>query len=145
VYGNDANRLIPVYRLDEDAHDATDFRGGSGESAALRVAIPEAFWFYTHDDWEDWTQQTEIVVAFWTMTEAFIFGEGYQKLGWTPAIAIEHWLAEHILAFLLRSYAADYRQYVGPIALAQDGLICRLPTAVEQAIGGKAGEGKSYA
>jgi hypothetical protein len=45
---------IPIYRIDDDASDATSFRakagdillgGGTGESAALRISIPEAFWF----------------------------------------------------------------------------------------------------
>ena len=72
---------MPIYRLDEDALAETSFQGkagdillggGSGESAALRITIPEAFRFYTHDDWDGSETFSEVVKAYWTMTEAYV-------------------------------------------------------------------------
>ncbi len=137
VYGNDAHRTIPIYRLDEDALAETSFQGkagdillggGTGESAALRISMPEAFLFYTHDDWNGWATFSEVVKAYWTMTDAYVFGEGYRKLGWSPVKQIESWLAEHILAFLAQHYPADYQRHLGTVPLAENGSICRLPT-----------------
>lgn len=132
------HRLIPIYRLDEDAMDASSFRakagdillgGGTGESAALRVSIPEAFRFYTDYDSDDGWPIDTIVYPYWTMSDAFVFCDGYHQLGWNPGDdQIEHWLAEHLLAFLLREFPVDYRRYSGPYALERDGSICRLPT-----------------
>ncbi|MGI8687228.1 MAG: hypothetical protein ACR2M3_01495 [Thermomicrobiales bacterium] len=67
------------------------------------------------------------------MNDAFVFCDGYHQSGWNPgADMIEHWLAQHILAFLSREYPTDYRLYVGPRALEQDGSICGLPTEDER-------------
>ncbi len=132
-----AHRDIPVYRIDEDAPDTLSFRakagdlllgGGAGESAALRISIPEALWFYTRDDWDEWKAIDEIVHAYWTMNDAFVYCDGYYQRGWNPGtVRIENWLAAHILAFLLHEYPIDYRHHVGQRALEQDGSICRLP------------------
>ena len=59
VFGNTTHRNIPIYRIDEDVPHGAAWQakagdillgGGSGESAALRIAIPEAIWFFTDDD-----------------------------------------------------------------------------------------------
>jgi hypothetical protein len=139
-----ANPQIPLYRLDEDIPpDEEDFQGkqgdillggGSGESAAVRIAIPEAFYFWTHEDWCDYDSLDEIIKPYWTPTQAYVFGEGYGKLGWTPEKnLLEWWLAQHILNFLASNYPDDYQQYVGPAPLEEDGAICRLPTREELA------------
>ena len=145
VYANDSQRTVPVYRLDEDAPDETDFQGkrgdilvggGSGESPAFRIAVPESFYFYTHDSWGEFDTYDKIHRAFWTMTEAFVFCEGYQKLGWTPTKGIEQWLTEHVLSFLLQYYSKDYVHLTGAETLEEDGSVCRLPTDQEMAVGG---------
>jgi hypothetical protein len=131
---------IPLYRLDEDALDANSFRGkrgdvlmggGSGEHPALRIAIPEAFYCFTHPDWVAFDTMAEIVLAFWSMTYAYLFGDGYQRIGWTPDKQIEHWLVEHILSYLVATYPDTYSPLLGPEPLGEDGSICRQPTAAE--------------
>ena len=140
IVGGRSHHNIPLYLLEEDVLDADLGQakrgdlllgGGSGESAALRISMPEALYFYTRDDWADWNSHDEIYRACWTMNDAYIFGEGYAKLGWTPAKLIEDWLAEHILAFVLHEYPERWGMLRGPVALQQDGSICRLPTAEE--------------
>jgi hypothetical protein len=131
-----------LYRLDENIPtDEKDFQGkkgdillggGSGQSAALRVTVPEAFYFWTHADWDDYETLDEIIKPYWTPTQAYIFGVGYSKLGWTPEDdLLEWWLGQHILNFLASNYPNDYRQYVGSEAFEEDGAICRLPTKEE--------------
>jgi hypothetical protein len=82
--------VIPLYRLEEDALDANTFRakrgdlllgGGSGECPALRVALPEAFYYFTHSEWDEFSSRQDIVEAFWTMTSACILGDGYYRAG----------------------------------------------------------------
>jgi hypothetical protein len=141
VYKNNSHRHIPLYRLDDDALDGTSFQakrgdlllgGGSGESASLRISIPEAISFLINDnavlegEWDDFYR------AYWTMNEAFVFCEGYRKLGWTPDTPIETWLAEHILAFVLREYPAVYGPFQIATPLEQDGSICHRPTPEER-------------
>ena len=134
VPGNDTHRNIPIYRVDEDVPHGADWQakagdillgGGSGESAALRISIPEAIWFLTYDDPPHFDLWTELWQAYWSPTEAYVFCEGYAKLGWPPAIPIERWLVEHITAFLLQSYPEHYARYRGSESLAQNGAICR--------------------
>ena len=143
MYGNLWERDIPIYRLEEDALNETDFQGkagdlliggGSGESAAFRIAIPEAFYFYTRDDWGMYDTNDEIHRAFWTVTEAFIFGEGYYKLGWIPPSNIEPWLTQHVLQFLLQHYPSDYAHFVGSEPLEEDGSLCRLRNGEERTL-----------
>jgi len=98
MYGNDAHRLVPLYRLDQDIDgQERGFQGkrgdiliggGSGESAALRISMPEALQFYTYEDWErfsgseSWALPT-LVTAYWSMTQAYVFGDGYRVVGWS--------------------------------------------------------------
>ncbi len=142
VHGNNRHRLVPLYRLEPDVWDDDDpwraktgdlvLGGGGGESAALRISIPEAFYFFTHEGSAAFDSFDEIYHAYWTMTEAFVFCEGYAKLGWTPRYEIEKWLTEHVLAFVAREYPERYGQLIGNTPLNQDGSICRKPTAQEK-------------
>ena len=59
VPGNSTHRNIPSYRVDADVPDDAHWQakagdlllgGGSGESAALRISIPEAIRFFTDED-----------------------------------------------------------------------------------------------
>jgi hypothetical protein len=134
VYRNNSHRLIPIYRIDETAEEWHAkpgdllLGGGSGESAALRISIPEALQFYTDAVRNEFDSLDELFHAYWNPNQAFVFCEGYAKLGWHPNYPINVWLTEHILAFLLREYPEVYRKYSGPDLLEQDGSICRLPT-----------------
>lgn len=146
VVGNAAYRFLPIYRLDEDALDEWIFQGkrgdilvggGHGERPALRISVPEAFYFYTHEDWEqfagvDTWEPATISKAYWSMTHAYVFGDGYHTAGWEPTKSIERWLTEHVLSFLVRHYRLDYARYLGGELLEEDGSICRLPTIEEE-------------
>src|SRR5687767_8828350 len=105
---------IPLYLLQEDALDEDDFEekngdlllgGGSGETPALWIAMPEALLLFTREDWEDffpeWWIDYGTVGKFhdslyrhhWGTHHTFMFGEVYVKLGWNPAKQeIELWL-----------------------------------------------------
>ncbi len=136
---------IPIYRLLEDiSAKETELDGkkgdillggGSGQSAAFRIAIPEAFYFLTHthgDDLFEYKSHEQIYKAFWTPTQAYVFGVGYTQRGWSPGtVPIEWWLAHHILQFLTNHYRDDYKQYLGTLSLEQDGTLCRMPTREE--------------
>jgi hypothetical protein len=122
------HRNLPLYRLEEDAlagDMAASWRakrgdlllgGGAGESAALRISIPEAIYFFTVDDWDAFVTYDQIYHAYWSANEAYVFCNGYQKSGWTPAQVVEVWLVEHILAFVRREYASRYAGMYGSVA-----------------------------
>ncbi len=138
VRGRD-HRNIPLYRVDESAED-WDVKpgdlllgGGSGESAALRISIPEAIYFNTRESWGDFDSVDQLYHAYWSMNDAYVFCEGYSKLGWRPDKLIETWLVDHILAFIIREYSGVYKPLCGPVSHTEvDGSICRLPTAEEK-------------
>ena len=146
VYYTARFQMVPIYRLDEDVEaQERSFQGkrgdiliggGHGECAVLRISIPKAFYFYTHADWERfpgaeaWTP-TGLATAYWSMTNAYVFGAGYHEVGWTPAQRIEQWLTEHVLRFLVLRYPSEYACIVGTEALTEDGSIGRLP-AIEE-------------
>ena len=143
VPGNDSHRDIPLYRLDEAAWNGDSFQGkqgdillggGSGESPALRISIPEAFSYLTSDDDEEVVFLDDACRAYWSMTYAFVFCEGYSKLGWTPKDRIEGWLLEHVAAFLIKEYFDTYACFLGPLPLKKNGSICRSPSPQEKAL-----------
>lgn len=144
VPGNDTHQEIPLYRLDEDAAkgDRGAFEGarkgdlllggGGGESAAMRISIPEAIRRLTREDWDEPGREDDLFRAAWSANEAYVFCSGYAKLGWTPKVRVEAWLTGHILAFLLREYADVYGRWFGPRPLRLDGSICRRPSPEEE-------------
>ncbi|MBI5033667.1 MAG: hypothetical protein HZB51_24375 [Chloroflexi bacterium] len=139
VRGNNTHRNIPLYLLKEDSFDADSWQakkgdlllsGGSGESAALRVSIPEAILFFTHEQKSE--PIAEVVHAYWTEREVVVFCDGYARLGWSPQDRIEFWLAEHLVAFVLTEYPELFGKWRGNVPLKRDGSICRLPTLAEK-------------
>ena len=112
VQGNNT-RQIGIYELLEDVpadEDSFDGKvgdilvgGGKGEAPALRIAYPNAFCFFTSKDWSSFDDFDEMFKAFWTPTEAYIYGEGYSKLGWTVDMKIEQWLTENVCQLLILS------------------------------------------
>ena len=120
VPGNDAHREIPLYRLEENASEweakSGDLLlgGGSGESPALRISIPEAVAWATREDDGNSLPPEGVCRAYWSMTRAFVFGEGYTKIGWHPRQPIESWLTEHIVSFILCAYPETYGHFRGP-------------------------------
>lgn len=147
VAHNNSHRTIPLYRLGENAMNDDSFQGkkgdlllggGSGESSALRVSIPETIYFYTHDDWNQFEDIEELYKAYWTCNNAYVFCEGYKKLGWQPNIRIESWLVDQIIDFVLENYLSDYENFNdGSILehLKYRNKICRLPTDEEKRMG----------
>jgi len=106
--------------------------------------MPEAIIFFTREDSDELIPidnfetlgdlHDSIYRAHWSMNSAFIFGEGYAKLGWDPRnIWIEIWLVQHVLAFVLRHYENLWGIEWGSEELEADGSICRLPTEDEVA------------
>ena len=139
VPGNNTHRNIPLYLLKEDSFDADSWQakqgdlllgGGLGETAALRISIPEAILFFTHERTSEPSE--EFVFAYWMMREAFVFCDGYARLGWSPQDRIEVWLAEHLVAFVLKEYPERFGKWRGNVPLKLDGSICRLPTSAEK-------------
>lgn len=135
-------REIPLYRFDSPSTERLDsfqakqgdvpMGGGNGECSALRLSIPEVFLALTHNDRDEWKTMDDLVCAYWSITEAFIFGDGFRRLGWHPAeYRLEHWLGGHILCFLAREYNEMYGTLVGSVPIEHDGSICRLPTEEE--------------
>jgi hypothetical protein len=137
IVGGREHRNIPVYRVDEPAEEWEAkpgdllLGGGRGESEALRISMPDALVFLTHEDAE---VAGSLYYAYWSMNMAYVFCEGYSKLGWRPDKAsIETWLTDHILAFVLREYPGVYGPLCGPVSyIEEDGSICRLPTEEEK-------------
>lgn len=133
MYGNDTQRKVVLYYLLEDVPaDETAFQGkagdvllggGVGEAAALRISIPNAFTFFTKNQFVG-----DYAKAYWSPNKAFVFCEGYAKLGWTPSVEIEDWLTQHVLAFLLKEYPELFTQHAGNQPLLLDGSICTKET-----------------
>jgi hypothetical protein len=95
--------------------------------------MPEAFYAFTHLDWVDFESMEVVIQAYWSMTDAYVFGEGYRQLDWLPDKPIEHWLTEHILSYLMKVFPNEYLPFLGPIPIAEDGSICRMPMGAERA------------
>src|ERR1700730_3329053 len=94
------HQFIPLYLLEQDAYDSGFpakqgdllLGGGSGESPALRISMPEAIIFFTREDWHKRIPpesfetvgdlHRSLYRAHWSMNDAFVFGDGYAKLGW---------------------------------------------------------------
>jgi hypothetical protein len=141
VPGNNLHRKIPIYQLEQDALDATSWQakkgdlllgGGSGESSALRVSIPEAIYFFIDESWDKFESYDDIYKAYWSMTDAYVFCEGYSKVGWTPNDDIEMWLAEQIIMFVIKEYPNVFGTFQILSEMENKGLICRLPTDMER-------------
>jgi hypothetical protein len=121
---------VPVYRLLEDVPEdersisgrAGDILigGGSGETAALSFRIPGIFSYYTDNgDFEE-----HPVRSHWSEDDAFILGTGFERSGWNPGQQpLLVWLAEHLMAFLVRTFPDRYASLVGEFPPEQDGSI----------------------
>lgn len=139
----EANSYIPIYQLLQNV-GKQKYRsfygnkgdiligGGSGELPALRINVPVAYTFYGDDPFI--AEPDEIVEAFWSMNRAYEFIKEYIEIGYNPRedAAIEFWLMEHVLAFLLKEYPEDFSQFVKENNLELDGSICSLFTEEEK-------------
>ncbi len=116
-------KVIALYFLEQDIPmNEPDFDGkngdllvggGSGEVDALRISLPQAFFFFDETcDYDDFEDSSEIVKAFWSMNNAFAFGNGFQKLGWNYSEKIEFWIAEEALGFVLKKYPEYCKVYI---------------------------------
>lgn len=135
IKGTNKRQEIPLYQLNENTPEwgakSGDLLlgGGSGESAALRISLPEAILWLTQETWDEFDSFDAVYKAYWSATEAYVFGEGYIKQGWHPQQPIEFWLIEHIVAFILQAYPETYANYCGTVPLEKDGSICRVPNS----------------
>lgn len=117
---------ITVYQLSESIpDDEKDFDGkkgdilvggGSGEAPSLRISNPLAFQFFAWDAEEsenepEFNELSAIYKAYWTPTQAYIIGEGFQKLGWSPEeIELDMWIAENVCT-LLSQELPEFEQF----------------------------------
>lgn len=142
---------IPIYRLLEDPkHTGAEmdfpdskrgdilFGGGSGESPAMRIKMPEALQYCTVDlddneaaDKYFWpTTLFELTTCWWDFNEGYRRIKRYIELGYDydggSHGPIQVWLTEHILAYLLSYYPDDYQKYVGKRieGIERDGSLC---------------------
>ena len=87
------------------------------------------------EGWDGYEELDELYFAHWSLNDAYVFGDGYKKLGWTPDVRIERWLAEQIIDFILKEYPDDYGHFDGKKKLEHfefENTICRLPTMEEK-------------
>jgi hypothetical protein len=120
--------FLPVYRLLEDVTDDESFTGfagdiliggGSGEAGAVVFSIPDIFTVYTSSKYSD---REPCITSHWSMDEAFMFGVGFEALGWSPERQpLLIWLAEHLMSFLVRTVPNRYATLVGEFPPEQDG------------------------
>ena len=111
VYNNPTKK-VAIYELlesipsDENSFDGKIgdiiLGGGSGEVPAFRISIPEAIYFFTNKDWDDYKTIEDLFKAFWTPSQSYKLCEGYSKLGWTPNTEIEFWLAENLCLLIIQ-------------------------------------------
>ena len=129
---------VPLYRLLQNipAH-IEDFQGktgdillggGGGETSAIRFSMPECITFFT--DFENSFPRKldffgDIVKPYLSLTEGYIYGKEYAKLGWnSDETPLETWLAENLVAFIIKTDMDYYKKVIGPdIDLDCDGSI----------------------
>lgn len=125
VYHNQVNRKIIIYELLEDIpkeENSFDGKkgdiivgGGNGEADSLRISVPNAFYFFAdkYDNEIEFNTMSEILKTFWNNNSAYIFCEGYSKLGWNIEDKIEYWLAENICRLLVfeTNYFQEFKEY----------------------------------
>lgn len=117
---NNSTRKIALYELWQDIPvEEKDFDGkkgdillggGSGEAAAFRVSIPEAFNFFNQERELKFGTPSELFKSFWSTADATIFCEGYAKLGWKEEESIEFWLAKNVCLVLIE-HVDEYAKY----------------------------------
>ena len=124
---------LPVHRLLEDVAEEPSLSGrsgdiliggGSGEARAVLFFIPDIFTVYTTANTKDDATREPLITSHWSADEAFIFGVGFEALGWNPERQpLLIWLAEHLIAYLVRTFPDRYATFVGEFLPEQDGSI----------------------
>jgi len=139
---------IAIYILEQDIPEyETSFQGkqgdilvggGSGETPALRIKMPDAIRWVT--DFEQFDKEYQsgrkgLYTAYWSCTQAFMIGSGFVKLGWNPEeIDIENWIMNHVVSFLVQNYKERFSEFIGTEPLDYDGSICHMLTDEEDKI-----------
>lgn len=128
---NNPTRQIAIYKLLENIPtDETDFDGkagdiilggGSGEAPAFRISMPETLYFLAKEGWDDFEMYDDLFKAFWKPTQTYILCEGFSKIGWTPDLSVEYWLAKnicrlvanktHFVPYILEQYQNGQRYF----------------------------------
>lgn len=125
--------FLPVYRLLEDITQEASLSGragdiliggGSGEARAVSFSTPGIFTAYTTASVRDDVSTEPVIRSHWSADDAFMFGVGFEVLGWSPERQpLLIWLAEHLISFLVRAYPDRYAKLVGEFLPEQDGSI----------------------
>jgi hypothetical protein len=125
--------FLPVYCLLEDITKETFLSGragdiliggGSGEARAVSFSIPDIFTVYTTAETEDAITRDPCITSHWSADEAFMFGVGFEALGWNPERQpLLTWLAEHLISYLVRTFPERYATLIGKFSPEQDGSI----------------------
>jgi hypothetical protein len=123
---------LPIYELLEHVEGESSISGapgdvviggGSGEASALRFSIPQLFLCYTHSGQGNGHLEKPIT-SHWSLTEAFIFGQGFLSLGWFPEQQpLDLWLAGHLMAFLVKTFPEKYGHLPGELSPNHNGSI----------------------
>jgi hypothetical protein len=123
--------FLPVYRLLEEVAQETSLSGragdiliggGSGEARAVSFSIPDIFTAYTTANTKDDASREPVIRSHWSADDAFMFGVGFEVLGWSPEQQpLLIWLAEHLISFLISAYPDRYATLVGEFPPEQDG------------------------
>jgi hypothetical protein len=124
---------LPVYRLGEEISDESSLSGcagdiliggGSGEANALCFSVPEIFTFYNRTPEETYAAGRPAIKSYWTADDAFMFGVGFEKMGWSPdQQPLFNWLTNHLTALLARAYPDQYSPLIRVSPLSRDGNI----------------------
>jgi hypothetical protein len=125
--------FLPIYRLLEDVAEEPSLSGragdiliggGSGEAPAVSFSIPDIFIVYTTAKMTEDTTRDPCITSHWSADEAFIFGVGFEVLGWSPEQQpLLIWLAGCFISYLARTFPDRYGTLVGECPPEQDGSI----------------------
>ena len=122
IYRNKNSRTIVIYQLLEDVpDDEVSFDGkngdliiggGKGEADSMRLSTQKALMFFSDNDSEklEYTSISDIFKTFWSNNSAYIYCDGYKKLGWQIEQNIDYWLAENICKLLVHE-TEEFKKY----------------------------------
>lgn len=59
--------------------------------------MPIAEQLLLNDEDPEFTFRSEVCQSYWSPAQAFALCDAFLKLGWTPNLDVEFWLAEYVL------------------------------------------------
>lgn len=103
VFGRTSPISVAIYELLEAAPiwsaNTGDILvgGGAGECPAFRISIPIAEQLLLNGENAEFALRSEVCQSYWAPAQAFALCDAFLKLGWTPNLDVEFWLAEYVL------------------------------------------------